>query len=78
VITCTVLFRLGVQIIHICVETRSSNGGMITLKEVLALVRSKKSSSATAISAEDIKRAVEKISILNSGFKVIEVSITLT
>lgn len=34
--------RLGVQIIQICVETRSNNGGMITLKEVLDYVRSKK------------------------------------
>lgn len=68
--------RLGVQIIQICVENRSSNGGMITMKEVLTSVREKKrgaSSTSIIISAEDIKRAVEKISILNSGFKIIEV-----
>lgn len=69
-------YELGVQIIQICVETRSSNGGMITMKEVLAHVRTKKrgASSSVAISAEDVKRAVEKISILNSGFKIIEMS----
>lgn len=68
-----VMSRLGVQVIQICVETRSSNGGMITMKEVLASVRSKKKANAVAVSTEDIKRAVEKISILNSGFKIIEV-----
>ena len=44
------------------------------MKEVLASVRAKKrGSSSVAISAEDVKRAVEKIAILNSGFKIIEV-----
>lgn len=65
--------RLGVQVIQVCVETRSSNGGMISLKEVLAFVRAKKRANAESISAEDVKRAVEKIAILNSGFKIIEV-----
>ena len=56
-------------------ETRSSNGGMITLKEVLAYVRSKKRGKTNVeISEEDVKRAVEKIAVLKSGFKVIEVS----
>jgi hypothetical protein len=73
-LTCNcVRYRLGVQVIQVCVETRSSNGGMITLQEVLAFVRAKKKANSVAISAEDVKRAVEKISILNSGFKIIEV-----
>lgn len=66
-------YELGVQIIQLCVETRASNGGLISMSEVLSQVRAQnKTNLSMAVSAEDVKRAVEKISMLSSGFKIIE------
>eukprot|EP01039_Chlorochromonas_danica_P005966 gene5966-6570_t len=51
-------FELGVKIIQIAVQTRALNGGIMPLEEMRE-------------SEEDIQRAVEKIAVLGSGFRLL-------
>ena len=66
-------YELGVQIIQICLATRHVNGGIISLSELRDRIRNSKSRSRQNTSDDDIKRAVEKLSVLGSGFQIIEV-----
>lgn len=43
-------FELGVKIINICVQTRSMNGGIISLNELFIIIKKKLSSSSKSIS----------------------------
>mmetsp|Transcript_9437 Transcript_9437/g.14221 ORF Transcript_9437/g.14221 Transcript_9437/m.14221 type:complete len:223 (+) Transcript_9437:1-669(+) len=67
-------YELGVQIIQICLQTRSTNGGIISIKELFDTIRASPGRSKQHLSKEDIKRAIERISILGNGLKMIEVS----
>jgi ESCRT-II complex subunit VPS22 len=77
-------FELGIKIIQICLQTRSANGGIITLRELVARVREKQrlaeaarkrrsstSSQTTQISSEDVMRSIEKLEILGKGFSLV-------
>lgn len=63
-------FELGVKIIQIAVQARSMNGGIMPIEEMLSKLRMKKHGGAS-ISIEDIHRAVEKISVLGNGFRIL-------
>lgn len=67
-------FELGVIIIQICLQTRSENGGIISLNVLLDRVREyrKRQRKAQVVSMEDLKRSVEKLAVLGSGFKLVE------
>ena len=63
-------FELAVQLIDICLQTRECNGGlidMVELKRRLSLLR-----PSTAISDDDILRAIRSLGPLGSGFRVVE------
>jgi ESCRT-II complex subunit VPS22 len=62
-------YELAVQVIDIGMRTRRSNGGIMTFSEMLNRVRSVK--GRETVSSDDIKRAVEKLHVLGSGFSVI-------
>jgi ESCRT-II complex subunit VPS22 len=65
-------YELGVQIIQIAVETRASNGGLMSLNEMNILLR-QRGKSRREVSTDDILRAVQKLTVLGNGFKIIEV-----
>ena len=66
-------YELGVVIIQITLQTRSTNGGVMMLNELLTRIRSTNVSSRRLVSAEDIKRAVKKLQVLGNGFQLVEV-----
>lgn len=66
--------ELGVQIIQICLQTRSTNGGIISMKELYDRLCSTPGRRNQNISEDDIKRSIEKVAILGNGLKIIEVS----
>lgn len=66
-------FELGVKIIQITVQNRAANGGIMSVKDIHT--RIKASGRLTQdLSVEDIMRAVEKLSVLGGGFKLINIS----
>eukprot|EP01041_Mallomonas_annulata_P005335 gene5335-10667_t len=65
-------YELGVIIIQITLQTRSENGGIISMTELLHRIKSSKIESRKYVTDEDIKRAVKKINTLGNGFQIIE------
>lgn len=63
-------FELGVKIIDITVRTRSTNGGIISIKEVFDKIN-KVTAKTNQLHIQDIIRAVEKLAVLGNGFKII-------
>lgn len=70
-------YELGVSITSICMQSRSSNGGIISVAEVLEKIRSSGAKSRSSVSIEDIQRAVEKLAVLGSGFRILPIGNTL-
>jgi ESCRT-II complex subunit VPS22 len=66
-------YELGVRIIQVCFRTRHLNGGFIALPELLRAVRKRRTVEQNEISEEDIERAVSKLAILGSGFKIVDI-----
>lgn len=68
-------FELAVKIIQICVSTRTSNGGLMSCRELLLKLRNTKSvGQGHELSMDDIYKAVEKLHVLGSGFRIIRMS----
>lgn len=65
-------YELGVVIIEIAVQTRSSSGGIISLKELLQRIHQLEGKSRKVVTIDDIRKSIEKLSILGSGYKIIE------
>lgn len=70
---------LAVQVIEICRRTRPSNGGLVTVDEVVRTIeaRSAKFGNPNHIGADDVVRAVESLSCLESGIEVVTVGSAL-
>ncbi|KAG0497131.1 hypothetical protein HPP92_001822 [Vanilla planifolia] len=66
-------YELGVQIVEICLATRSHNGGLINLQELCILLTQRRKTAREAISEDDCLRAISKLKILGSGFEVISI-----
>lgn len=64
-------FELGVKIIEVSVKSRSSNGGIMSMKE---LIEHLNKTSKVEVSSEDVHRSVEKLSVLGNGFRIIEIA----
>jgi ESCRT-II complex subunit VPS22 len=58
-------YELGVKVVGVCASTRSENGGLIALEEVLDRL------DDDQVTADDIKRAVAKLQVLGDGFRVV-------
>lgn len=74
-------FELGLKIIQICVKTRVENGGIISLNILYKILQQQQLRSKSnnnhgdiKISIEDVKRSVEKLSVLGSGFRIVNIS----
>ncbi len=66
-------YELSVKILNICLQTRSINGGIITLKDLLYRLRDYhgKNQSIMRINREDLLRALEKVSVLGNSIRVV-------
>lgn len=69
--------ELGVQIIQIGLQTRATNGGIMTMKELHERLSNVPGRRTQRISRDDIRRSIEKISVLGNGLKIIEVPASL-
>ncbi|KAF2197201.1 ELL complex subunit Eap30 [Delitschia confertaspora ATCC 74209] len=68
-------FELAVRVVEICRETRSENGGLISVPEVRTRVQKGKGSIGSGIdsvSDDDIMRAVDALSPLGSCFSIMK------
>lgn len=66
-------YELAVQVIEVCIQTRPVNGGLINLEALLATLRRKRGKDAQAIVTSDVEKAVSKIKVLGSGFKILTI-----
>ncbi|CAM9446310.1 unnamed protein product [Ectocarpus sp. 8 AP-2014] len=70
-------YELAVQIVEVCLATRSVNGGLMALPELLQRLRAKGNrKKRQEISADDVRRATSKLQVLGSGFAVLEIGKT--
>uniref|UniRef100_A0A0D3A6T8 Vacuolar protein sorting-associated protein n=1 Tax=Brassica oleracea var. oleracea TaxID=109376 RepID=A0A0D3A6T8_BRAOL len=66
-------YELGVQIIEVCMLTRSLNGGLISLQELSSHLRQRRKKDREAVTEDDCLRAISKLKVLGSGFEVITI-----
>jgi ESCRT-II complex subunit VPS22 len=66
-------FELGVNIVEVCIKSRSLNGGIMSLSELHSKVRQKRGNLKQEVLREDVQRAIEKLSVLGNGFKLVQV-----
>lgn len=64
-------YELGVQITEVCLATKAKNGGLIALDDLHKLVLKGRGRNRQDVSEDDLVRAIKKLSILGSGFKVL-------
>ncbi|KAJ2103049.1 ESCRT II complex subunit Dot2 [Coemansia sp. S100] len=64
--------ELGIQIIDICVGTRSVNGGLIELDELRRRLIQRRLKGSEPIVEDDIRRAISQLKPLKSGYKIID------
>ncbi|KAF2665399.1 EAP30 family protein Dot2 [Microthyrium microscopicum] len=66
-------FGLAVRIVQVCRSTRAENGGMIPVEEVRTRVQKGRGElgGEIEVSEDDIKRAVESLEPLGSGFTIL-------
>nr|DAD45585.1 TPA_asm: hypothetical protein HUJ06_003815 [Nelumbo nucifera] len=56
-------YELGVQIVDICLETRSENGGLINLQELCSRLRQRRKAARESVSEDDCLRAINKLKV---------------
>lgn len=56
--------KAGVQIVEICLSTRSHNGGLINLQELCTLLRQRRKADPEPVSEDDCLRAISKLKVL--------------
>ncbi|KAG7627126.1 Winged helix DNA-binding domain superfamily [Arabidopsis thaliana x Arabidopsis arenosa] len=66
-------YELRVQIIEVCMITRSHNGGLISLQELCNHLRQRRKKDREAVTEDDCLRAISKLKVLGSGFEVITI-----
>jgi ESCRT-II complex subunit VPS22 len=65
-------FELGVKIIQTTVRTRASNGGVMSLEDLVrSLQNNEYKKSQHVVTIEDVMRSIDKLSVLGCGFKLI-------
>lgn len=63
-------FKLGVQIVDVCLATRPRNGGLIPMSELLAELDQRRPGQLHRLQEDDVERAIAKLKDLGNGFKV--------
>lgn len=76
-------YELGVQVVDVCISTRALNGGVIEMDALIRRLQqmrgggggsSDDASASTAISEEDVVRAIKSLEPLGSGYQVVSTS----
>lgn len=65
-------YELGVQIVEVCLATKPSNGGIITMEDLCSKLGKSSGKTRKDIQPDDICRAIGKLSVLGDGFKIIK------
>lgn len=65
--------NLGLRVLGICLKTRFQNGGLIRLSELQARLNKGVTKSGRRVHSDDIRVAVEKLSVLSSSLSIIKV-----
>ncbi|CAF2072184.1 unnamed protein product [Brassica napus] len=60
-------YELGVQIIEVCMLTRSLNGGLISLQELCNHLRQRRKKDSEAVNEDDCLRAISKLKVVEAG-----------
>jgi ESCRT-II complex subunit VPS22 len=63
-------FELAVKIVEITVQSRSLNGGVMNVQEILKILNKNTADERNKIVKEDILRSIDKVKILGSGFRL--------
>lgn len=66
-------YELGVQIVEVCYNTRSRNGGLIEVGELRTHLEKMRGKNSQAISEDDVERAVKTLKTLEGGFAVVTI-----
>lgn len=66
-------FELAVRVVEVCSETRGENGGLIGLREASERISKARGEGASAITEDDVLRAVETLKPLGSSYSIIHV-----
>ena len=72
-------YELAVKVAEVCVATRSKNGGIISIQEVMSVLSSRQTkfqlgqTKTKQYSADDIKTAISKLTTLGGGFRTVQV-----
>ncbi|CAA3021655.1 vacuolar sorting-associated 22 homolog 1 [Olea europaea subsp. europaea] len=69
----SLLILTGVQIVDICLATRTHNGGLISSEDLCKLLGQRRKGGREAVSEDDCLRAISKLKVLGNGFEVIAV-----
>jgi ESCRT-II complex subunit VPS22 len=67
-------YELGVQIIEICMQSRDLNGGFMEMDTIVSQLTQKRGIQAEVITSNDVERAIQKLSILGSGFSILTIA----
>ncbi|KAJ1900022.1 ESCRT II complex subunit Dot2 [Kickxella alabastrina] len=63
--------ELGIQIIDICVATRSINGGLMDLDELLRRLIRRRLKGSEPVVEDDIRRTISQLKPLKGGYKIV-------
>lgn len=67
----TFYYDLGIQIINICLATRSFDGGLISMNDLLIRLHRLRGSKAAPVTEDDVRRAIKTMGILNGGYSIL-------
>eukprot|EP00002_Diphylleia_rotans_P033492 TRINITY_DN7125_c0_g1_i7.p1 TRINITY_DN7125_c0_g1~~TRINITY_DN7125_c0_g1_i7.p1 ORF type:complete len:216 (-),score=44.28 TRINITY_DN7125_c0_g1_i7:146-793(-) len=63
--------ELTVQVIQVCIATKSKNGGLIEISDLLKAIKKMRPSTAHQVSEDDVERVVKKIKLLGNGYDIL-------
>jgi ESCRT-II complex subunit VPS22 len=67
-------FNLGVRIVEECRATRAENGGLISVADLRARIQKGRGvGGGMSVSDDDVRRAVDALGPLGSGFRIVEI-----
>lgn len=70
--------ELSVKVAEVCLASKSSNGGLMSVREIQSVLKQRKTrlgmaSQQTAVSVSDIQIAIQKLGKLGGGFRTVDV-----
>ena len=64
--------ELSIQVVDVCMSTRSVNGGLIDMPSLLSRLQALRGSNSVDVSVNDIEQAVGKLRVFGSGYSVVK------